>query len=97
MVGRAFRRVRQTLIAIRGESVIIAPPRKGVMVKERDIGFNQGVAWAICYLIRGHGEDTLAEMMFNESGITMREMSQSRVDEVDRKLLRKVSPTRRQY
>ena len=65
-------------------------------MNERDVGFNQGVAWAICYLIRGMHDETVAEYMFRESGITMREMSKSHIDECDHKLLKKVSPTRRQ-
>lgn len=63
--------------------------------KSRRDGFAQGVAWAVATLYRLFDETRTAEILMAESDIPMVEFRKAGVEEYDRKILRKVSPTRR--
>jgi len=43
---------------------------------QRDIGFTQGLGYAIAYLVKHHGEDSLARFLLQESGIQFKEFKQ---------------------
>ena len=51
-------------------------------MKQRDIGFHQGVIWAASYLVTAHGQATLAEYMLQEASADL-----SVADDYDLKVL----------
>ena len=59
-------------------------------MKQREIGFTQGVGYAIQYLINGHGENSLAEYLMQESGIHLSDFEKV-CDDMDLEYIRKAA------
>ncbi len=67
----------------------------GKKLSDRDKGFILGVAWAVH---EAYGIDrNVAEMVLGASGMPMSDFHKAGVTEYDRAILRKISPTRRDY
>jgi len=59
---------------------------------KKDPGFYAGIIYACGYLVGSHGEDTLAEYLFQESGLTKDSPEIKKAAEYDVAILRRIIP-----